>query len=147
MTAKIGVIIDTDLNFRAQLAGWKVMYVPTALVYHKVRATIGHMSDMAVYYTLRNIEFVRIKNIPLPLFIRCFLEFSLGTISELMYFAFKHGKMRLYLKAKMDVMRMLRIMFGKRRRTRKKSCGPIKCKVVIGCAITDNTNHMPKMRP
>jgi GT2 family glycosyltransferase len=105
---------DTDLNFRAQLAGWKVMYVPTALVYHKVRATIGHMSDMAVYYTLRNIEFVRIKNISLPLFIRCFLEFSLGTISELMYFAFKHGKMRLYLKAKMDVMRMLRIMFGKR---------------------------------
>jgi GT2 family glycosyltransferase len=41
---------DTDLNFRAQLHGWKVLYVPTALVSHKVRSSIGNMSDMAVYF-------------------------------------------------------------------------------------------------
>ena len=66
---------DTDLNFRAQLYGWKVLYVPTAIVHHKVRCTIGKMSDMPIYYTLRNSEFVRIKNIPFGVFIRCLPEF------------------------------------------------------------------------
>lgn len=107
---------DTDLNFRAQLAGWKVAYVPTAVVYHKVRSSIGHMSDMAVYYALRNSEFVRIKNIPLPVFLRCLPEFILGTVVEFIYFAMKHRRLRLYLKAKRDVIRMVRVMLGKRRR-------------------------------
>ena len=30
---------DTDLNFRAQLAGWKCNYVPTAVAYHVANAT------------------------------------------------------------------------------------------------------------
>jgi hypothetical protein len=63
---------DTDINLRAQLYGWKALFVPTALVYHKVRSTIGKMSPMAVYYTLRNSEFVKIKNTPLSLFLKCF---------------------------------------------------------------------------
>ena len=65
---------DTDLNFSAQLAGWKVLYVPTAMVHHKVRSSIGIMSDMAVYYTLRNNEFVRIKNVPFGVFGDVFLN-------------------------------------------------------------------------
>ena len=105
---------DTDLNFRAQLYGWKVLYVPTALVYHKVRSSIGHMSDMAVYYTLRNSEFVRIKNVPFSVFLRCFPEFIIGMITEFIYFAIKHRRLRLYFKAKMDVLRMLPKMLKKR---------------------------------
>lgn len=106
---------DTDLNFRAQLAGWKVMYVPSAVVYHKVRSTIGHMSDAAVYYTLRNSEFVRIKNIPLLLFIKCLPEFILGIISEFLYFVVRHKKLKLYLKAKIDVIKFFPKMLRKRR--------------------------------
>lgn len=106
---------DTDLNFRAQLAGWKVLYVPSAVVYHKVRSTIGHMSDIAVYYTLRNSEFVRIKNIPFKLFLRYLPEFILGTISEICYFGIKHWKMRLYIKAKIDAIRLFPGMLRKRR--------------------------------
>ena len=30
---------DVDLSFRAQLAGWKVRYVPAAVVYHQIGAT------------------------------------------------------------------------------------------------------------
>jgi len=110
---------DTDLNMRAQLAGWKILYVPTALVYHKVRSTIGHMSDMAVYYTLRNSEFVRIKNVPFLLFMRCLPEFILGTISEFIYFGVKHGKLGLYLKAKIDVLKKMRSMLRKRKKIMK----------------------------
>jgi GT2 family glycosyltransferase len=106
---------DTDLNFRAQLTGWKVLFVPDAVVYHKVRSSIGQMSDTAVYYTLRNSEFVRVKNVPFMLFLRCLPEFILGTISEIIYFGFKHGKLMLYIKAKADVVRNLRSLLGKRR--------------------------------
>jgi hypothetical protein len=105
---------DTDLNFRAQLHGWRVLYVPTAIVYHKVRSSIGHMSNTAVYYTLRNSEFVRIKNIPLGIFIRCFPEFLIGALTEFVYFGIKHKRLRLYLKAKMDAIRMLPKMLKKR---------------------------------
>ncbi len=106
---------DTDLNLRAQLTGWKVLYVPTAVVYHKVRSSIGHMSDMAVYYTLRNSEFVRIKNIPCSIFLRCLPEFIIGTITEFLYFALKHRKLRLYISAKLDVLKLLPKMLKKRR--------------------------------
>lgn len=106
---------DTDLNLRAQLAGWKVLYVPAAVVHHKVRSSIGHMSDMAVYYTLRNSEFVRIKNIPCSIFLRCLPELIIGTITEFLYFAFKHRKLKLYIKAKLDVLKSLPKMLKKRR--------------------------------
>ena len=105
---------DTDLNFRTQLAGWKVLYIPTAIVHHKVRSSIGHMSDTAVYYTLRNSEFVRIKNVPIGIFLRYLPEFILGMIIEFIYFAIKHKQIRLYFKAKIDVVRMLPLMLKKR---------------------------------
>lgn len=105
---------DTDLNLRAQLAGWKVLYVPSALVFHKVRSSIGTMSDMAVYYSLRNSEFVRIKNIPLMLFVRYLPLYIAGTILDFLYFSLKHGKPLLFFKAKIDVIKMMKIMLGNR---------------------------------
>jgi len=106
---------DTDLNFRAQLAGWKVVYVPSAVVYHKVRSTIGHMSDMAIFYSLRNSELVRIKNVPFSLFLRCLPEFAIGEILDFIYFALKHGKFQTYVKAKIDVLKSLRKTLEKRK--------------------------------
>jgi len=105
---------DTDLNFRAQLNGWKVLYVPTAIVHHKGRSSIGHMSDTAVYYTLRNSELVRMKNVPLAIFLRCFPELIIGMLTEFIYFAIKHKRLRLYFKAKGDAIRMLPKMLKKR---------------------------------
>jgi len=105
---------DTDLNFRAQLEGWKVLYVPTAIVHHRVRSSIGPMSDTAFYYTLRNSELVRIKNIPLGVFIKCLPEFLIGVLTEFIYFAIKHKRLGLYFKAKMDAIRLLPRMLKKR---------------------------------
>jgi len=113
---------DTDINYRAQLAGWKVFYVPTAIVHHKVRSSIGTMSDLAVYYTLRNSEFVRIKNVSFVVFLRCFPEFLFGIVSEFFYFAIKHKKFKLYLKAKKDALKIFPLMWKKRKiimKTRK----------------------------
>ncbi len=105
---------DTDLNLRAQLAGWKALYVPSAVVFHEVGASRGKMSGMSVYYTLRNTELVRIKNVPASVFLRYFPQFLAGVFFEFFYFVLKHKKCRQYAGAKLDVLRMLPGMLRKR---------------------------------
>lgn len=106
---------DTDLNLRAQLAGWKVVFVPTARVYHKVHSSIGWMSDTSIYYTLRNGEFVWIKNIPVLIVLPHLPTLFIKTILEFIYFAIKHKRPRLYIRAKVDALKMIPMMLGKRR--------------------------------
>ncbi len=106
---------DTDLNLRAQLMGWKALYVPSSIAHHKVRSTIGEMSDVAVYYSLRNSELVRIKNIPTWIFLKCLLGYISSSILDFIYFAIKHRKISLYLKAKRDVLKLLPDMLKKRK--------------------------------
>lgn len=110
---------DTDLNFRAQLAGWKVMYVPDAIVHHKVRSSIGEMSDIAVYYSLRNSELVRIKNVPFGIFLRCLPWFLISEISEFIYFVLKHRRFLLYFRAKKDALKLFPKMLKKRKEIMK----------------------------
>ena len=56
---------DVDLNWRAQLAGWRCWYTPQAIVYHKLSATGG--GPIASFYTGRNTLWVIAKNYPTPL--------------------------------------------------------------------------------
>lgn len=58
---------DVDLSFRAQLAGWKVAYVPNAVVYHKIGATSARVKDFATHQTLKNLPMLMWKNVPLSL--------------------------------------------------------------------------------
>jgi GT2 family glycosyltransferase len=57
---------DVDLGWRAQLAGYKCVYVPTAKIYHRLSATGG--GKIASFYTGRNFIYVLAKNYPAPLF-------------------------------------------------------------------------------
>ena len=53
---------DIDLAWRAQLAGYKVLYVPTAIVYHHLSATGGGVT--ASFHDGRNSIWVLVKNLP-----------------------------------------------------------------------------------
>ncbi|MGI6368899.1 MAG: glycosyltransferase family 2 protein [Anaerolineae bacterium] len=57
---------DVDLNWRAQLAGWKARYVPEAVVYHHLSATGG--GALASYYVGRNLLWVIARNYPAGLY-------------------------------------------------------------------------------
>ena len=105
---------DTDLSFRAQLGGYKCLYVPTATVYHRLSATIGRESDIHTYYGKRNIEFVYLKNMPTPLLLKFW---ALHVATELLLGAIlmKRGKGRPYLIAKRDALRMMPRMLEKRK--------------------------------
>jgi GT2 family glycosyltransferase len=56
---------DVDLNWRAQLAGYRCVFAPQAIVYHHLSATGGGIT--ASYYTGRNTLWVLAKNYPGPL--------------------------------------------------------------------------------
>jgi GT2 family glycosyltransferase len=105
---------DTDLNFRAQLAGWKCVYVPEAIVYHKGNATAGRLSDTHVYYHTRNLEFVWIKNMPLGLMLRFAHHKLFQEIGSFCYLCLRHGKWGPYFRAKIDAVKMLPRMLKKR---------------------------------
>jgi len=53
---------DVDLNWRAQLAGYRCLYLPQAVVYHRLSATGGGVT--ASYYTGRNTIWVLAKDLP-----------------------------------------------------------------------------------
>ncbi len=53
---------DVDLGWRAQLAGWRCLYVPKAVIYHHLSATGGGVT--ASYYDGRNLIFILAKNYP-----------------------------------------------------------------------------------
>lgn len=56
---------DVDVSWRAHLAEWKVLYVPTAVVYHKLKATGGDVTGS--YYDGRNFLYLIWKNYPASL--------------------------------------------------------------------------------
>ena len=53
---------DVDLAWRAQLAGYKALYVPSAVVFHHLSASGGGVT--ASYYDGRNSIWVLVKNMP-----------------------------------------------------------------------------------
>lgn len=56
---------DMDLAWRAQLAGYRCVYTPAALVYHRLSATGGGVT--ASYHDGRNLIWLLVKNYPGPL--------------------------------------------------------------------------------
>jgi GT2 family glycosyltransferase len=55
---------DVDISFRAQLAGWKVAYVPNAVVHHQIGATSSKVKGLTTYHTLKNLPLLLWKNVP-----------------------------------------------------------------------------------
>lgn len=106
---------DTDLNFRAQLMGWKCLYVPSAVVLHRVTASIGVLSDIGVYYSARNDEYVWVKNMPAALMLRYFHHKVVQEFGVFIYFCLKRGKWRSFFLGKLDAIRMLPQLWRKRR--------------------------------
>lgn len=59
---------DVDLGWRAQLAGWRCLYTPQAVVYHHLSATGGGVT--ASYYAGRNTLMLLAINLPAGLWRR-----------------------------------------------------------------------------
>ena len=60
---------ETDMGWRAQLAGWKCIYNPKAVVYHFHSASTGTYSPFKAYLVGRNRIWVAVKSFPVSLLI------------------------------------------------------------------------------
>ena len=71
---------DSDISFRAQLAGYKVFYTKDALSYHKQGATSQKIPGFTVYQTFKNLPLLFFKNVPTKLFFSVGAKFWLAYI-------------------------------------------------------------------
>ena len=104
---------DVDLSFRAQLRGYKCLYVPEAVVYHKASSSIVYDSPISVYYSHRNLEWVYIKNMPTRLIFKTVCLHAVYDIAAFSYFITK-GLARVFIKAKWDSLKGLKNILKKR---------------------------------
>ena len=116
---------DGDLSFRAQLAGYRCLYVPEAVVYHIGSASSGgKRSPTATRLGTRNGLWLLVKNLPVPL-VPAFLPFFLlGQFSRLAVTAVS-GVWRPHLSGLSEGIRLLPPMLKKRREIQKGRKVPI----------------------
>jgi len=65
---------DVDVALRLRSAGWKCMFVPTAVVYHLGAATGKAQSPFKVYLCQRNSYFYRTKNLQTSLLLKFLIK-------------------------------------------------------------------------
>jgi len=95
---------DLDLSFRAQLRGWRCLFVPDAVVAHKMSSSIVHDSPTSVYYGHRNLEWVWVRNMPSVLLARSFgrhLAYGIGCLA----FYLMRGRGGVFLRSKKDALK------------------------------------------
>lgn len=72
---------DVDISFRAQLAGYKVYFEPTAIGYHKLSQTSKRIGGgFTIYHTFKNWPIVFIKNVPRGLLFSIGIRFYLAYV-------------------------------------------------------------------
>jgi GT2 family glycosyltransferase len=105
---------DVDLSFRAQLRGYKCLYAPDALVYHKASSSIGDDSPTSVYYSHRNLEWVYIQNMPGSLIAKTIFHHMIYILAAFVFFVLK-GRSKNFIKAKWHALKGLRGALAKRK--------------------------------
>ncbi len=123
---------DSELGFRARLAGWKAIFVPSSVVYHIGSATTGVYSPFKAFLVERNRLWLTVKYFPLsdlllsPVFI--LLRFAYQAYGALTHqgtagrFAEEYSQLELLkilFKAYWAAVKKLPVMWGKRKRIAK----------------------------
>ena len=105
---------DVDLGFRLQLAGYRCLYVPNAIVHHIGSAISGPESDFTFYYGHRNLVWTYFKNMPGWTFWRFLPAHIITNIGFIIWFAYR-GRGKVMVRAKFDAIKGLPKMWRKRR--------------------------------
>ncbi len=61
---------DTDLGLKGRLAGWKCVYVPGAVVYHRYSQSSGPYSPLKAFLAERNRVWIAVKYFPLSMLLK-----------------------------------------------------------------------------
>lgn len=80
---------ETDLSLRAMLAGYKSIYIPTAIVFHKYTF---RFSPKKCFYQERNRYYAMIKTLRWPTFVALLPEILISEVLAWGYAAFQSGE-------------------------------------------------------
>ena len=105
---------EFDLSFRAQLRGYKCLFVPSAVVYHAAGGTLNRDSDERRYLWHRNRNYVLIKNMPTGLLLKNLFPIVAYSFLRDMAWLLR-GKARLVLRIKLDSLKNFKCMVQKRK--------------------------------
>jgi len=105
---------EVDLNYRAQLAGYRCIYVPSAHVLHRGSATARQVSHLAARLASRNGLLTIIKNLPRLLLLKFLPWIIAGQIYQLILFA-RQGNFFPALAGKFEVFELLPTTLAKRK--------------------------------
>lgn len=110
---------DVDLGFRLRLIGGKSLLLPDARVHHVGSGITGRSSDFSVYHGHRNLTWTFIKNMPSPLI---FILFPIHLIMILYmgFFYAASGRLELYLQAKIDAFKHIKLLLKQRKNIQSK---------------------------
>jgi len=112
---------DWDVGFRAQLAGYRCVYVPGSVVYHVGSAsTGGQKSALNTRLGAQNGINVLVKNLPAALIGRALPFILAGQISRLTITALSPGLLSAYLSGLVGAVRLLPGMLKKRQEIQKR---------------------------
>ena len=115
---------DGDLSFRAQLAGYRCLYVPGSVVYHMGSATFGKRSATSTRLGTRNSLCLLVKNLPAPL-VPGFLPFVVaGQLSRLVVTG-ATSTLKAHLEGLAGALRLLPLMLRKRLEIQKRRQVPV----------------------
>jgi GT2 family glycosyltransferase len=110
---------DVDWAFRAQLAGFRCRYVPTALLYHRGSATLGRgLTDFNAYQLWRNSIWLVAKCFPASSIVRHLPDVLRGQLGNL-YMAIRDRKLAVWARATRDAGRGLPAVLRKRREVQR----------------------------
>lgn len=104
---------DVDLSFRAQLKGYKCLYAPRAVVYHRLGGTTKPESSLVVYYTERNVLFNLVKDVSTPVLLFYGLKIFRHNIYRFFGCLFR-GHFPIWLEAKLRALPYIMKMLKKR---------------------------------
>lgn len=107
---------DVDMALRAQSAGYKCLYVPTAIIYHLGCGTTGSgYSPLVVRLSAQNNLNTIVKNIPFPLLVKFFPHILFWQSYYLAVVIVRGGKLIPWLEGTFRALLMLPLMLRKRR--------------------------------
>jgi GT2 family glycosyltransferase len=105
---------DVDLGFRLRLRGYRCLYVPDATVYHIGSASLGLVSDFALYHYHRNLVWSFVQNMPSRLFGKYLLVHIAANIIYLLNYTLR-SRGKVMCKAKIAALSGLAKAIQKRR--------------------------------
>ena len=107
---------DVDLSWRLRLLGYRIVYAPAAVVYHRLSATGG--GPLASFYVARNTLAVLAKDVPTPLLRRYLPRILAAQLRQLVATLphLREPAARAGLRGMLAFPRLLPLLLRKRRR-------------------------------